>query len=157
METITIPKEIIKEIIKEQEQQINLANLYNKRKLKVGQKFKMGKKIFAYSEMRNTKASCKDCDNGNYYLVDIWKDIELIDEIDETVIKDLKESKDIENEVRDLRRGTHFIGTDNKEYIYIESKRTKFECANVNNIDIRYTAGFKFCKEILDKRTTIRS
>lgn len=40
METITIPKEIIKE----QEQQINLANLYNKRKLKVGQKFKMGKK-----------------------------------------------------------------------------------------------------------------
>lgn len=157
METITIPKEIVEKVMKEQEQAINLANLYSKRKLKIGQKFKMGRKTFAYSEMRNTKASCKDCDKGNYYLVDIWKEIELIDEIDETIIKDLEESKDTENMVRDLRRGTHFIGADNKEYIYIEAKRTKFECASVNNLDIRYIAGFKFCKEILDKRTTIRS
>ncbi len=157
METITIPREIVEKVMKEQEEQINLANLYNKRKLKVGQRFKIGGKEFAYSEMRTTKASCKDSKNGKYYLVDIWKEIELIDGIDETVIQDLEAKNDVENMVRDLRRGTHFIGTDGHEYIYIESKRTKFECANVNNIDIRYTAGFQFCKEILDKHTTIRS
>lgn len=157
METITISKEIIDKVMKEEEEKINLGNLYNKRKLEIGQKFKLGSKIFAYQSMRKTKAICRDCQKGGYYLIDIWKDIEVMNEIDEQTIQELENGKDQENMVRDLRRGTHFIGSDGKEYIYIESKKTKFECANINNIDIRYTAGFGFCKEILDKHTTIKS
>ena len=157
METIVIPQEIVDKVNQEMESQINLANLYVKEKLKVGQKFRFKNKIFAYQEIRKKNAICRDCQNGQYYLIDIWEDIELIDEIDEQTIKDKAKGKDQENLVRDLKRGTHFIGADGKEYIYVESKKTKFECANINDKDIRYTAGFGFCKEVLDKHTTIRS
>lgn len=157
MEKITIPTEIINKVMKEENEKINLGNLYNKRKLKIGQKFKFGNNTFAYQRMRKTKAICRNCQRGGYYLIDIWEDIELINEIDKQTIQELENGKDQENNVRDLSRGTHFIGADGKEYIYIESKKTKFECASINNIEIRYSAGFGFCKQVLNKKTKIKS
>ena len=157
MEIIKIPQEIVDEVNKEMESQINLINLYVKEKLEVGQKFKFGNRVFAYQEMKKKNAVCRDCQKGGYYLIDIWKPIELIDGIDEITVNEQEKQKNQENLVRDLGRGTHFIGKDGKEYIYIESKKTKFECANINNIEIRYTADFGFCKKILEKKTKIRS
>lgn len=121
--------------------------------LKLGQKLRtVSGKEYVFIEAKRTRAVVYDKTTEKEYSIKGL--VEILEDRDEEVISKMEEEAvrqyQHERKVRQMVRGQHFIGANNKEYIFIKFNRTKLLCQEIDT-KLKYTANPMFIKDILGK------
>jgi hypothetical protein len=129
----------------------NLIDIMNE--LKVGQIIITSNgKEWIFIEPKRKKALVRSRDNNKDYLIS--GQIEITQEIDQATVDKLEEEAINEfmheRAVRKMNNGQYFIGNDDKEYVFIRFKKTRFVFADPKNKAL-YTGRPNFIKSILEK------
>lgn len=135
----------------------NLTSIMND--LRVGQILRTTDgQEWVFVEPKKTRAVAINRKNGKQYLISGMvevseeRDQEVVDRLEDEAVQEFLH----ERAVRKMEKGQCFIGTDDKEYIFIRFKKTKFICSNPETHNL-YDAGPGFVKTILEKKIDIEN
>lgn len=110
----------------------NISDIMND--LHLGQIIRFQGKEYCFVEPKRTRAVIRDRHSGKEYLIKGM--VEVTDEIDTEAVNQIEEEAVnafiTERKIAKMKKGTRFIGKDDKEYIFIKFNQKTFDCESVD-------------------------